>query len=141
LARQLTRLPVGNQAAVLSAARRDSLTVVEVQGVVDLLQGASQEQEASVLDAPRAALRQQEGVPIRDPRLSPAGNRLARQLSLLLDLLGRIETWQRHPGLAELKRDDRSLLAPGFTRLVRAARSVANVVDDLWPSLAGDDAS
>jgi ParB-like chromosome segregation protein Spo0J len=141
LARQLTRLPTGNQAAVLTAARRDALTVVEVQGVVDLLQGASQEQEASVLDAPRAALRQQEGVPIRDPRLSPAGNRLARQLSLLLDLLGRIETWQRHPGLAELKRDDRSLLAPGFARLVRDARSVANVVDDLWPSRAEEDAS
>jgi len=141
LARQLTRLPVGNQAAVLSAARRDSLTVVEVQGVVDLLQGASQEQEAYVLDAPRAALRQQEGVPVRDPRLSPAGNRLARQLSLLLDLLGRIETWQHHPGLAELKRDDRSLLAPGFARLARAARSVANVVDDLWPSAGVDEAS
>ncbi len=141
LARQLTRLPAGNQAAVLTATRRDSLTAVEVQGVVDLLLGASLEQEAYVLQSPRAALRQQECVPVRDPRLSPAGNRLARQLSLLLDLLGRIETWQRHPGLAELKRDDRSLLAPGFARLVRAARSVANVVDDLWPSIAGDDAS
>ena len=139
LARQLTRLPVGNQAAVLSAARRESLTAVEVQGVVDLLRGASREQEAYVLQAPRAALRQQEGVPIRDPRLSPAGNRLARQLSLLLDLLGRMETWQRHPGLAELKRDDRRLLAPGFGRLARDARSVANLVDDLWPSVCWDE--
>lgn len=141
LARQLTRLPAGNQAAVLAAARRDSLTVVEVQGVVDLLQGASPEQEASVLEAPRTALRQQEAVPVRDPRLSPAGNRLARQLSLVLDLLGRIETWQRHPGLAELKRDDRRLLAPSFGRLARDARSVANQVDDLWPSESGDEAS
>ena len=32
LARQLTRLPVGNQAAVLTAARRQSLTMAEVQG-------------------------------------------------------------------------------------------------------------
>lgn len=141
LARQLTRLPVGNQAAVLTAARRDSLTAVEVQGVVDLLRGASLEQEAYVLQAPRAALRQQEGVPIRDPRLSPAGNRLARQLSLLLDLLGRMETWQRHPGLAELKRDDRRLLAPGFERLARDARSVASRIDDLWPSVCVDEAS
>ena len=141
VARQLTRLPVGNQAAVLTAARRDALTAVEVQGVVDLLRGASQEQEAYVLQSPRAALRQQEGVPIRDPRLSPAGNRLARQLSLLLDLLGRMETWQRHPGLAELKRDDRRLLAPGFARLARDARSVANRIDDLWPSVGVDEAS
>jgi ParB-like chromosome segregation protein Spo0J len=138
VARQLTRLPVGNQAAVLSAARRDSLTAVEVQGVVDLLRGASLEQEAYVLGSPRAALRQQEGVPVRDPRLSPAGNRLARQLSLLLDLLGRMETWQRHPGLAELKRDDRRLLTPSFGRLVRDARSVANLIEDRWPS-AGED--
>jgi hypothetical protein len=141
LARQLTRLPAGNQAAVLAATRRDALTVVEVQGVVDLLRGASQEQEAYILETPRAALRQQEAVPIRDPRLSPAGNRLARQLSVLLDLLGRIETWQRHPGLAELKRDDRRLLAPSFERLARDARSVANRIDDLWPSVTEDEAS
>jgi len=141
LARQLTRLPAGNQAAVLAATRRDALTVAEVQGVVDLLQGASREQEAYVLESPRAALRQQEAVPIRDPRLSPAGNRLARQLSMLLDLLGRIETWQRHPGLAELKRDDRRLLAPSFERLARDARSVANRIDDLWPSVTEDEAS
>jgi ParB-like chromosome segregation protein Spo0J len=141
LARQLTRLPVGNQAAVLTAARRDALTAVEVQGVVDLLRGASLEQEAYVLQSPRAALRQQEGVPVRDPRLSPAGNRLARQLSLLLDLLGRMENWQRHPGLAELKRDDRRLLTPSFERLVHDARSVANLIDDLWPSASVDEAS
>ena len=80
-------------------------------------------------------------MPIRDPRLSPAGNRLARQLSLLLDLLGRMENWQRHPGLAELKRDDRRLLAPNFGRLARDARSVANLIDDLWPSVCVDEVS
>ena len=78
--------------------------------------------------------------PVRDPRLSPAGNRLARQLGLLLDLLNRLENWQRHPGLAELKRDDRRLLAPRFTRLARDARSVANLVDDVWTASA-DEAS
>jgi len=134
LARQLTRLPVGNQAAVLSAARRASLTMAEVQGVIDLLQGATPEQEALLLQDPRAALQQAKGVPlpVRDPRLSPAGNRLARQLSLLLDLLSRLENGQRHPGLAELKRDDRRLLAPQFARLVRDARSVAQLVEELW---------
>ena len=139
LARQLTRLPVGNQAAVLAAARRESLTALEVQGVVDLLSGASQEQEEHVLMDPRTALRQAEGVPVRDPRLSPAGNRLARQLSLAIDVLGRIESWQRHPGLAELKRDDRRLLAPSFRRLACAAHGVANLVDDLWPLESADE--
>jgi len=134
LARQLTRLPVGNQAAVLTAARHQALTMAEVQGLVDLLSGASPEQEAFLLQDPRAALLQAKGVtaPVRDPRLSPAGNRLARQLSLVLDLLGRLENWQRHPGLAELKRLDRQLLASRFVRLAQEARRVAALVDDLW---------
>lgn len=133
LARQLTRLPAGNQPAVLAAARRDSLTALEVQGVIDLLHGASAEQEAYVLRDPRAALRQQDAVPVRDPRLSPAGNRLARQLGLAIDVLGRLESWQRHPGLAELKRDDRRLLSAGFWRLARDARGVAGLIDEHWP--------
>lgn len=132
LARQLTRLPVGNQPAVLAVARRDALTVLEVQGVVDLLCGASFEQEAYVLQDPRAALRQQEGVPVRDPRLSPAGNRLARQLGLAIEVLGRIESWQRHPGLAELKRDDRRLLAARFQRLAREAKTTSALIEDHW---------
>ena len=100
------------------------------------------EQEAVLLDEPRAALLQATGVPgpVRDPRLSPAGNRLARQLGMLLDLLGRLENWQRHPGLAELKRDDRRLLAPQFARLARDARGVADLVDDLWPLESPDEA-
>jgi ParB-like chromosome segregation protein Spo0J len=135
LARQLTRLPVGNQAAVLATARRATLTMTEVQGVIDLLRGATPEQEVLVLQDPRAALLHAAAVPgpVRDPRLSPAGNRLARQLGLLLDLLGRLENWQRHPGLAELKRDDRRLLAPQFARLARDARSVADLVEERWP--------
>jgi hypothetical protein len=133
-ARQLTRLPTGIQAAVLATARRESLTTLEVQSVIDLLSGATPEQERLLLDQPREALLQAQGVtgPVRDARLSPAGNRLARQLGMLLDSLGRLENWQRHPGLAELKRDDRRLLAPQFARLSRDARSVANLVDEVW---------
>jgi ParB-like chromosome segregation protein Spo0J len=143
LARQLTRLPVGNQAAVLVAARRATLTMAEVQGVIDLLRGATPEQETLVLQDPRAALLQAAGVPgpVRDPRLSPAGNRLARQLGLLLELLSRLGNWQRHPGLAELKRDDRRLLAPQFARLARDARSVADLVEELWPVQPWEPAS
>ncbi len=143
LARQLTRLPTGNQAAVLTVARRASLTTLEVQGVIDLLRGATPEQEALLLQDPRAALQQAAGVPLpaRDPRLSPAANRLARQLGLLLDLLSRVQNWQRHPGLAELKRDDRRLLAPQFTRLARDARAVANLIDDLWHAHIQEQAS
>src|ERR1700732_411778 len=55
LARQLTRLPAGNQQAVLALTRREALTAQEVSGVIELLQGASDEQAAFVLAQPRAA--------------------------------------------------------------------------------------
>jgi ParB-like chromosome segregation protein Spo0J len=143
LARQLTRLPVGNQVVVLTTARREALTLVEVQGLLDLLQGASPEQEALLWQDPRAALVQAAGVagPVRDPRLSPAGNRLARQLGMLLDLLSRLENGQRHPGLAELTRDDRRLLAPRFIRLAGVARTVAELVEELWQAQLPEQAS
>ena len=91
LARQLTRLPAGNQEAVLALTRRETLTAQEVSGVIDLLQGASDEQAAFVLAQPREALAQAQGVPaaLRDPRLSRAGNWLARQLTQALEALVR----------------------------------------------------
>ena len=51
--------------------------------MIDLLQGASAEQAAFVLAKPREALASVRGMPtaLRDPRLSRAGNWLARHLS------------------------------------------------------------
>jgi ParB-like chromosome segregation protein Spo0J len=137
LARQLTRLPVGNQAAVLTTVRREALTVAEARGVIDLLRGASPEQEAFILARPREALLQAEGIqgPIRDLRLSPGGNRVARQLRCLLDALGAMANWLRYPGLAELKGSDRRLLAPWFARLSAETHLVAALVDDLRAEL------
>ena len=40
LARQLTRLPAGNQKAVLALTRRETLSAQEVSGVIDLLAGS-----------------------------------------------------------------------------------------------------
>jgi len=137
LARQLTRLPMGNQPAVLTTVRREALTVAEARGVIDLLRGASPEQEQFILTKPREALLQAEGVqgPIRDLRLSPGGNRVARQLRYLLDALGGMANWLRYPGQAELKRSDRRLLTPRFERLSQETHLVAALVDDLLGEL------
>src|SRR5207237_2707533 len=91
LARQLVRLPAGNQQAVLALSRREALTAQEVSGVIDLLQGASPDQAAFVLSKPREALAESRGVPtaLRDPRLSRAGNWLARHLAQALEALVR----------------------------------------------------
>jgi hypothetical protein len=136
LARQLVRLPAGNQHAVLSRVRREALTAVEVSGVIDLLQGASQEQAAFVLSRPREALRQAQGPPtgLRDPRLSRAGNWLARYLTQALEALGRVEHWLRTPGERELLARDREVLQPLLARLGDQSSLVAELV--LGPEVA-----
>jgi ParB/RepB/Spo0J family partition protein len=130
LARQLVRLPAGNQEAVLALTRRQTLTAQEVSGVIDLLQGASEEQAAFVLSRPRQALAQTRGAPValRDPRLSRAGNWLARHLTQALEALVRVENWLRTPNERELPAGDRAVLEPLLTRVGDQAGMVAELV-------------
>ena len=137
LARQLTRLPVGNQAAVLTAARREALTAQEVREVVDLLHGANPEQEQRILEQPREAVQQAKGVrrPVRDGRLSSNGNWVARHLHHLLETLAGMDNWLQYPAHYELKHNDRILLAPRFAQLACDARQLAERVDDMLVSI------
>ena len=133
-ARQLLRLPRGNQVELLECVRRESLTVAEIGEVVDLLLASStREQKELVLEKPRAALSQARGGPTRswDPRLSTAGNRVARKLAWLLDNLAGMENWLRHRGRGELSLCDCTVLSPGFERLARDGRVVGELADDL----------
>lgn len=137
-ARALVRLPAGNQPEVLAAMRRAGLTAAELDGLVGLWQAASgRAQQEYLLDRPREALQQarHEGGWAHDPRLSRAGNRLARRLSQLLEALGRMENWLRHTGRAELSAAERRLLEPTFARLAPAAQGVAVLTEDLLAEL------
>ncbi len=139
VARQVVRLPAGNQAELLRVARRDGLNAAEVAGVADLLLGsASREQQEYVLAKPREALQQAHGSTPRawDPRMSVAGNRLARQLAYLLDALQRLEHWLLHRGRAELTATDQKLLTPTLTRLLRDAVVVTELVGDLLQEMS-----
>jgi hypothetical protein len=135
LARQLTRLPAGNQEALLALTRRETLTAQEVSGVIDLLQGASPEQAAFVLQKPREALALVQGMPqaLRDPRLSRAGNWLAKHLAQALEALVRVENWLRTPNERELRAQDREILQPLLARVGDQASVVAELV--LGPDL------
>jgi hypothetical protein len=130
LARELTRLPTGNQEALLALTRRETLTAQEVSGVIDLLQGASDEQAAFVLAKPREALALVQGLPtaLRDPRLSRAGNWLAKQLAQALEALTRVETWLRTPNERELRASDREIVQPLLARVGEQASVVAELV-------------
>jgi len=134
MARQLTRLPAGNQAEVVAATRREHLTAAEVHGVVDLVVACKGRPEVEfVLGEPRRALAQAqiESLPAWDPRLSASGNRVLRQLGSLLGGLSRMENWLRHRGRADLAPCDRGVLSPSFQRLSRDARTVAELSEDL----------
>jgi hypothetical protein len=139
MARELTRLPAGNQHELLIAIRRDGLSTTEVRQVVDLLIGCTtHEQRDFVLLKPREAVRQATGGLTRgyDPRLSVAGNRLARRLAALLEGLGRMENWLRHCGHAELSQRDGELLRGGLERLGRDGHTVAELSAQLAKELS-----
>lgn len=134
VARQLMRLPAGNQGEAMVAARGAELNAAETAGLVDLLVAApSRPQVEYLLERPREALRQSKelGVPAWDPRLTAAGNRILKRLGYLIDALGRLETWFQQRGRADLSPGDRSVLAPTFSRLARDARTSAELCDDL----------
>ena len=137
-ARQLTRLPRGNQAQVMQTAREASLTSRELSGVVDLLLASStQEQTALVLGDPRKALRQSEDgyVHYWDPRMSAEGNRAARRLALLLDCLAKMQSWLRYQGRGALQACDVEPLQPGFQRLHCETQQMSEVVADFMAEL------
>lgn len=133
MARQLVRLPAGNQQAALETGRQHSLSAAELRGVVDLLMmSGTREKMAFVLQRPREALREAQAGEVRgwDPRFSVAGNRINRQLAGLLDALARMANWLRQRGRADLALCDRGLLEAGFTRLVGEAQLVAEQTED-----------
>jgi len=133
-ARQMVRLPPGNQTALLDVIRREALTLHEVEGVVNLLLTArTPALQTYILHAPREALAHSDGacLPARDPRLSPAGHQIWRRLGVLLELLGRMDGWLTHRGLTDVTPKDRQILAPRVARLARDAMSVALLAKDL----------
>ena len=90
-AREIARLPAGNQSEVVDVTRREALS-----GVVRLLlESVTAEQKTFVLTKPREALGHA-GEPEQkgwDPRLSTRGNRLSKQLAVLLDRLAWVENF------------------------------------------------
>src|SRR4051794_37120400 len=134
VARELARLPAGNQSEVLDVTRREALSGAELGGVVRLLLGSvTAEQKQFVLAKPREALGQSRAgeSPGWDPRLSARGNRLSKQLAALLDRLAGVENFLECRGWTSLVARDRLVLGPLFDRLARDARCVAEGAADL----------
>jgi hypothetical protein len=126
----------------VATIHRDKLTAAELEGVVGLLAAApARTQQEYILAQPRQALRQARSETgwAWDPRLSRAGNRVARRLADVLEGLGRLENWLRSQGRAGLTPCDRLVLTPAFARLARDARGVAALADDFLGELHAHD--
>jgi ParB-like chromosome segregation protein Spo0J len=114
-AREIARLPAGNQSEVVDVARREGLSGDELRGVVRLLlESTTAEQKMFVLTKPRSALGHAEAPEQRgwDPRLSTRGNRLSKHLAVLLDRLASTENFLDCHGWTSLTAADRLVLVP-----------------------------
>jgi ParB-like chromosome segregation protein Spo0J len=132
-ARHLTRLPRGNQLSAMQSATHAALTSRELSDMVDLLLASStQEQTKFVLEKPRQAIAQSQDHHVHswDPRLSAAGNRLAKRLGFLLDSLSKMNTYLRFEGRGQLQACDRGPLLPGFNKLQQEASLLLEANDD-----------
>lgn len=138
-ARQIVRLPEGNQAEVLEVIRREALSTVELAAMVDLLvQCPGRRQEEFILQNPREALAQKKGfiaVSSRDPRLSQTGNEVFKRVGVLIEMLAKMEVWLTTRGRTALTPGDRPILRPRFERLARDAASVATLSQDIFSEL------
>ena len=134
-AREIARLPAGNQSEVLDVSRREALSGDELGGVVRLLLGAvTAEQKQFVLAKPREALGQAGAAPegglgpaaqrARQPREQAAGGRCSTAWR------GRRTSWNVAAG-PSLMASDRLVLGPIFARLARDAKCVAEGAGDL----------
>jgi ParB-like chromosome segregation protein Spo0J len=133
-AREIARLPAGNQSEVVDVTRREALNGEELAGVVRLLlESVTAEQTRFVLAKPREALGQAGATEPKgwDPRLSARGNRVSKQLAVLLDRLAWAENFLECHGWTSLTAADRLVLGPLFQRLSRDAKSVADGAADL----------
>jgi hypothetical protein len=65
-----------------------------------------------------------------DPRLSPGGNRIHKQLGYLLEQLSRLENWLSHRGRSELAACDASILRPSFENVIRQSTQVTALTTD-----------
>jgi ParB/RepB/Spo0J family partition protein len=134
VAREIARLPAGNQLEVLELSRREALGRDELGGVVRLLLGSTTaEQKMFVLSKPREALEQDGATEGQswDPRLSSGGNRVSKQLADLLQRLAWAESFLQCRRWTVLQARDRLVLGPVFTRLARTATAVAEGAGDL----------
>lgn len=135
IAREIARLPRGNQADVATSILRHKLTSHEVALLVTCLEKARDAtQQRHVLDNPRATLEAHNPnrvIPESDPRLGPEAQALARRLQAALralsDLCARLSSLR----LARLRTAERQALLPMLTKTHGAAGLLSDHIKEI----------
>ena len=130
-AREVGRLPHGNQQELLAVVHRDQLQTAEVASVVRLLlSSADWCSQEFVLREPREALLRAKGTRVvaNDPRLGLVGNQVRKRLAPLLDAMPRMESWLQNRGHAELLPVEQEVLHPSFISLAARSKSLHKAV-------------
>lgn len=130
--RELARLPRGKQELLLAVVTEHGLGSREVAGLVDLLREAHPAAQEKLLQSPREALAAQGKGPqeVRDPRLSPAGNQLLRELSRMECGCLRVVSTVGLQGLSRLRPGDLLVLAPALGQTERAGQQASRALQE-----------
>lgn len=125
VARELVRLPRGNQGEVAAAVHRHALTARDAALLVTLLEGTVERaQQQALLAEPRSYLDAHRGgtaAPPHDPRLGVRANRLRRQAAQTTEALARLQRLVQEVAVAELQVVERQVLGPAVRQVARVA--------------------
>lgn len=147
-AREIARLPRGNQPEVAAAVHRAALSSRDARTLVDLFCKASdREQQTALLDRPREAVERQRGGPTPapwDPRLGATTNRLRRLTASAVGTCQRVTAELADARPATWSEDERGVLGPVLEQLRShtegATGAAGAVLDALEPASVQDGA-
>lgn len=142
-ARELVRLPRGNQSEVAQSVWRHGLTSRDAGLLVTLFEKATDRSgQQDLLEGPAEALSRYRGrpsVPPHDPRLSVEANGLRRRILSLLESGSRLGMELSKSNPARWDDAERSALSPLLVRVQRALSELVDVLDAMLGSLEDRD--
>lgn len=144
VARELVRLPRGNQPEVAATIHRHGLTSRDGSLLISLFEKTTdREQQQAMLAEPREILeahRDKSGPVPSDPRLGVPANRVRRSAAQVVEGLSRLERQLQEIPAADVTRVERQVLAPGLRQVARVASRVVGVTVGVAAAMEAADA-
>jgi ParB-like chromosome segregation protein Spo0J len=144
VARELVRLPRGNQAEVAASVHRNALTSRDAAVLVTLFEGTVERaQQQALLTEPRSYLDAHRGGATstpHDPRLGLRANRLRRQAAQTTEALTRLQRMLQEVPVAELEVVERQVLGPAVRQVARVAGQAMAAAIELSTAMEKADA-